>query len=410
MNMNRFLFPVLLSCLTACQSTFAEPARINSHTWVNIDRIVAIGDIHGDYENYIKTLQLAGLVNSRGSWTGGNAHMVQVGDIPDRGPSTRKIMDHIDKLAGQAQKKGGYVHRLLGNHEGMNVYGDLRYVTDEEYAEFERMRSKRIRQRYFENKMRNMEFDEPEKFAALPENYQEVWEAEHPLGWIEHQQAWNPSWKGTGEYADRAQELLAAVRLNGIVFVHGGISDGYADVELDHLTKNAHAELADFSYEEDSILVDVCGPFWYRGLSGQAPEATPEMVNSILQRLSAEAIVVGHTPTPAVVWPRYDRRVIQIDTGISKAYGGYPAYLEITPEGMSAGYPGGKIALPRDDAGRQAYLDELLALDENNIGVKSFRHRFMAPPEPAVADDEAESEETDTADNAPEEAETVPAC
>lgn len=364
---------------------------VDSHTWESVERIVAVGDLHGDYDNYIETLKLAGLVNKRGKWIGGTTHFVQTGDIADRGPDTREIMQHIDKLATQAEKAGGHVHRLIGNHESMNAYGDLRYVTEAEFEDFTDRNSEKYRDRYFDLVMQDLKASDPEAFAELPENYREEWDASHPPGFVEHQQAWNAAWNPEGEYAVRTRELKAAVKINGVVFVHGGISDAYADRSLSELTAQAHEALADFSYEPPGILTDICGPFWYRGLTGSAMEADPGLVTTILDKLDAKRMVIGHTPTPAVIWPRFDGRVVQIDTGISKTYGGYPAYLEITPHGAYAGYPGGKVALPEHDNDRLAYLEEVLALDPDNPAVIRFRNKFMAPP--AAADGAVETNE-----------------
>ena len=67
-------------------------------------------------------------------WSGGATHLVQLGDVPDRAPDTRKILDLLMRLEPQARRAGGYVHALIGNHEAMNVYGDLRYVSEGEIA------------------------------------------------------------------------------------------------------------------------------------------------------------------------------------------------------------------------------------------------------------------------------------
>ena len=105
--------------------------------WQGVARIVAIGDIHGDYDNYMAVLKNAGVVNRRGRWAAGKTHVVQVGDIPDRGPDTLKIIEHLQKLEKQAKKAGGRLHLLIGNHEHMNIMGDLRYVHPGEYEAFE---------------------------------------------------------------------------------------------------------------------------------------------------------------------------------------------------------------------------------------------------------------------------------
>ncbi len=370
--MKRLLLPILLLCLPACQAIQAQPRQIDEYSWEGVTRIVAIGDIHGDYDHYMETLRLAGLVNRRGRWTGGDTHLVQTGDIPDRGPEPRKIMAHLDKLAQQAEKAGGRVHRLMGNHEAMNLYGDLRYVTIEEFEAFAGRNSGAIQDRYYELVLQDMQQNDPEAFASLPEDHREQWEVDHPPGFVEHRQAWDPAWNPEGEYALRTLGLKIAVRINGNLFVHGGISDLYADRSLQSLTSQARDELANFNYENPGMVEDECGPLWYRGLAGRAPQASPELVDSILERISAQRIVVGHTSTPGVIWPNFDARVVQIDTGMAKHYGGNPAYLEINGNDLFAGYPGGKLALPLRDDQRQAYLEQVIALDPDNAGLKRF--------------------------------------
>ena len=105
--------------------------------WTNVERIVAIGDIHGDYDQLAAVLKSAGLIDDQGSWTGGKTHLVQVGDVLDRGPDSRKAMDLLMRIEKEAPEAGGYVHALIGNHEAMNVYGDLRYTSMGEYAAFQ---------------------------------------------------------------------------------------------------------------------------------------------------------------------------------------------------------------------------------------------------------------------------------
>ncbi len=389
--MPRLVSLLALVCL-AC-SAHAGSQQVDDYTWEGVERVVAIGDLHGDYDHYIDTLQAAGLVNKRGKWTGGETHLVQTGDIPDRGPETRKIMEHIDKLARQAEKAGGRVHLLIGNHEAMNSYGDLRYVTAEEFAEFEGRNSEAMVDRYYQLSMEDMKLNDPEAYAALPEDHRAQWDKTHPPGFVEHRQAWDPGWNPEGEYALRTLALKAAVKINGIVFVHGGISDQYADLSLAELSRQARAGLANFDYENPGLIADECGPFWFRGLSGGEPEVSPELLDSILERLSAQRIVVGHTPTPAVIWPRYDARVIQIDTGIAAHYGGHPAYLEISADGLVAGYPTGKVPLPASDAERGDYLSRVIALQPENSALKRFRERYQSPPEQAGGESAESSEE-----------------
>src|SRR4029453_15688696 len=99
-------------------------------------RIVAIGDLHGDFEAWRAIAAAPRLMDSKGRWTGGNATLVQMGDIVDRGPDSLKIIHDLMKLQRDAPKHGGHVVVLLGNHEAMMMTGDMRYVHPGEYAAF----------------------------------------------------------------------------------------------------------------------------------------------------------------------------------------------------------------------------------------------------------------------------------
>lgn len=144
---------LLLGLLVCAPILWAAPRQLDAYRWQGVDRIVAIGDLHGDYGHYLAVLQAAGVVDRRGRWIAGDTHLVQTGDIPDRGPDTRRIIAHMAALARQARKRGGRVHNLLGNHEAMNVYGDLRYVDPGEYRAFADQRSAALRDRYYEASM-----------------------------------------------------------------------------------------------------------------------------------------------------------------------------------------------------------------------------------------------------------------
>ncbi len=61
--------------------------------WTGVDRIVAVGDVHGDYEQFVKTLRAAEVIDEQNKWIGGKTHLVQTGDVLDRGPDSRQAMD-----------------------------------------------------------------------------------------------------------------------------------------------------------------------------------------------------------------------------------------------------------------------------------------------------------------------------
>ncbi|MEZ5463492.1 metallophosphoesterase [Dokdonella sp.] len=366
----RVLLATLVMLLPAGPAAFAAARQVDAYHWTGVERIVAIGDLHGDYQSYLLTLRTAGLIDERDQWSGGKTHLVQLGDIPDRGADTLQIIAHMKKLAAQAKRKGGHVHNLMGNHEAMNTYGDLRYVSAGEFAAFAGRDSAQLRDRYYENVLADIKARDPAAFANLPENHREEWNRSHPLGWVEHQQAWNPKWNPKGEYFEWVMDTEVAIQINDLVFLHGGLSSGYCRNSLSSLTDKARAALRESDPATPDILTDELGPLWYRGLSGVEPVASDETVEAILAQHGARHIVVGHTPTEGAIWPRYSARVIQVDTGLSEYYGGHVGYLEVSGDTLYAGYPNGRVALPGSDAERPDYLRKVMSLQPGNTGLQ----------------------------------------
>lgn len=98
-------------------------------------RIVAVGDLHGDYNQTLAVLRLTGLVDEHNNWNGGDAFLVQTGDILDVGPDDLRIVRFLMKLGAQAREVGGDVHQLLGNHEMRNFRGDFSKVDPDRLRE-----------------------------------------------------------------------------------------------------------------------------------------------------------------------------------------------------------------------------------------------------------------------------------
>ena len=190
---------LLVTLLLALALALPGLAATIQDDWQGVERIVAIGDIHGDYDNYMAVLKNAGVVNRRGRWAAGKTHVVQVGDIPDRGPDTLKIIEHLQKLEKQAEKAGGRLHLLIGNHEHMNITGDLRYVHPGEYEAFETRNSKQLRNNYYAYVVNTLEQQrealsasggDPSNLPVADDDFKRDWYAEHPLGFVEHRLAW----------------------------------------------------------------------------------------------------------------------------------------------------------------------------------------------------------------------------
>eukprot|EP00291_Cryptomonas_curvata_P015475 CAMPEP_0172151582 /NCGR_PEP_ID=MMETSP1050-20130122/312_1 /TAXON_ID=233186 /ORGANISM="Cryptomonas curvata, Strain CCAP979/52" /LENGTH=120 /DNA_ID=CAMNT_0012819709 /DNA_START=330 /DNA_END=690 /DNA_ORIENTATION=+ len=106
---------------------------INRGYYPPVDRIIAIGDVHGDVDALRTCLIIAGLLGNNNTWTGGKTNLVQVGDILDRGEEERECFTP-PHTAVQASAAGGAVHILLGNHEIMNADLDFGYVADSRSA------------------------------------------------------------------------------------------------------------------------------------------------------------------------------------------------------------------------------------------------------------------------------------
>ena len=75
----------------------------------------------------MEVFRLANLIDSSENWTGGSTTVVQVGDVLDRGGDEIKILYFLERQR-QADKTGGKVITVNGNHEIMNVESDFRYV------------------------------------------------------------------------------------------------------------------------------------------------------------------------------------------------------------------------------------------------------------------------------------------
>ncbi len=245
-----------LAAVTFCLVAAGGTAR-SEDVWSGVERIVAVGDVHGDYEALAEVMRSAGLIDSKDNWAGGKAHLVQLGDVPDRGPDSRKAMDLLMKLEKQALRAGGRVHVLIGNHEAMNVYGDLRYVSDSEYAAFARDESAEAR-----------------RLSA---------KAGRRPGYVEHRRQYSE----TGKYGRWIRGRNTIVKINDTVFVHGGISEKYAGMSIRAMNERVREELNDLSKLPGGIVTDSEGPLWYRGLArGEEAELRP-VVDRVLKSFSA---------------------------------------------------------------------------------------------------------------------------
>lgn len=291
--------------------------------------IVAVGDLHGDYDAYTSILSEAGLIDAKGKWTGGDTILVQLGDVPDRGPDTRKIIEHLMKLEKQARRKGGRVAALVGNHEAMNVTGDLRYVTPEEYAAFATPASKRVRDAYFKKNIAAVTEFYRSKYPAITDAaVKAAFEAETPLGYIEHRVAWAPA----GKFGAWVLSHDAMLKIGDTLFVHGGIGAAYAARPIATVNEDVRAAMKNGG---GPAIEDEAGPLWHRAFARETPTGEADL-NAALAAYGVTRIVIGHTPQIEGVRALYGGRVIAADTGASKYYGGTRSFVRIDAGGVVA--------------------------------------------------------------------------
>lgn len=253
---------------------------------------------------------------------------------------------------------GGQVHALLGNHEAMNLAGDLRYVTAEDYVAYRQPNSEQTRAKQMQSSLENLK-----RTGASPPD-QAAWEkqyiSEHPLGWVERALAFSP----TGKYGKWLIRQNAVIRINETLFLHGGISSKYAKRSLKSMNEDVRAELSKANRAQGGIAQDEAGPLWYRGLmlDDESNETATRLVGRLLEEFDVRHIVLGHTANPAIM-PRFGGRVLGIDVGLARAMGGPSAYLLIDNGMYFAVHQGRQLPLPVNGGNVLEYLRSAAALD-----------------------------------------------
>ena len=318
---------VLAACLLAACLSYAPVttrAVAAPCEFDNVERIVAVGDVHGAYDQLLKILEIAGVVDAQGRWAGGRTHFVQTGDVFDRGPDSLKATEFLRKLTREAERAGGRVHALLGNHETMRLLGIYRDAVPAEFEAFRTAGSADLRERLAS------QVDPATRAKIMAE----------PLGTIEMVEAFRPQ----GSLGSYLRTLNTTVRINGIVFVHGGLTPDLAKMTCAQINDAVRREMGrDFEKTqralEKSLSAGEFGPLWYRGLALE-PEAFQPQVDAILAAQNARAIVVGHSIVPGKITSRFGGKVYTIDTGMQPAYvrDGAASALEIKGPTITAIY------------------------------------------------------------------------
>jgi hypothetical protein len=307
-----------------------------------LHRIVAVGDLHGDFSAWRDIVRAAGLVDHDGHWSGGETTLIQAGDAVDRGPNSLEIIEDLMRLQKEAARAHGRLIAMVGNHEAMNLTDDLRYVSAADFAAYTDSRSALRRESVFNSNKTALELAYRHKDPQMSaEAIRKAWFEAYPLGRIEHQIAWSDH----GRIGQWVVKNPVVVLLDGTLFVHGGISPAYAGLTVAQLNARAAAALTARTADPTALINDEQGPLWYRGLAqplaasnGETrAAATPAQIqpageaelDALLSAYGARRIVVAHTPILSGIAFFDDAKLICIDTGISAVYGGTVSYLDI---------------------------------------------------------------------------------
>jgi len=261
-------------------------------------RLVAIGDVHGDLAATREALRIAGAIDASDRWIGGDLVVVQTGDQLDRGDDERAILDLLDRLRGEAAAAGGALHVLNGNHELMNVAGDLRYVTAAGFLDFQ---------------------DVPglDLAGAQAQNV--------PAQARARFMAFAPG----GPYARRLADRNVVQIVGDTVFVHGGVLPEHVRYGLDRMNREVQAWLRGEAEVPTQVALDDQSPVWTRTYSDAPSEAACRTLGEALDAIPARRMVVGHTVHKEGITSACDGKVWMVDVGMAAYYGGRPEVLEI---------------------------------------------------------------------------------
>lgn len=344
------------------------------HQIPHTSRTIAIGDIHGDLNVAIKMLEIAKcikkvknnkkhdaitLINKLGKeeyyiWIGNDTIVVQVGDQVDRcrpvgdnvcifpqstfddEASDIKILKFYTDMNELAIKDGGHLISLLGNHELMNVMGNMKYVSYKGLEEFvsDKVDLADINQGMDNRKIAFSSEKTVEEKKKLLKNVHSAFINNYPLN-----------------------EYLACTRLSGIIvgnilFVHGGMVKKLAEsYKLDDLNKivrkwllgkltdeieakellttiNEHNHdkipVFDIKTRIKQLLTSDQSVFWNRVLAYIPDDATIETcdkyLNGVFDVYDVKGIIIGHTPHMKGISSSCNNRIWKVDIGASNAF------------------------------------------------------------------------------------------
>lgn len=254
------------------ENSFSFPLKKEHHIPEAIHtlptKLFVTSDIEGQFAAYKRMLIDAKVMNENFEWIYGDGYVVLSGDMVDRGDYVTEVLWLTYKLEQEAEKVGGKVQFVLGNHEVMVINNDVRYVHD----------------KYIDN------------IAHLKINYSDLFSNESELGrWL------------------RKKNIIEKV--GEYTFVHGGVSPEVANLGLSYVEMNdfGRKRLNQESCRGDCRTVtggSKIGIYWYRGIGQQL--ISQEEVNDIITKIKSDKLIIGHTKHSEIT-PLYQNKVIAVD-------------------------------------------------------------------------------------------------
>jgi hypothetical protein len=265
-------------------------------------RVVALGDIHGDFQALRSAFQAAGATDARGNWIGGGLTVVQLGDLIGRADDEREVLDFIFEVQRKAAERGGAVHALIGNHEVMGGRVDNQAVGPNPFPAWETVSGLRR--------------DDPRLRHLLP-----------------GERARGAALMAGGPYARRIAAFPTVLKIRDTVFAHGGVPPRWAAYGTDRINREVRDWLMGLTPEPQSSLGVDDGDrvMWTRQFSQAVDAADCLDLTESLRILDARRMIVAHTVHEQIT-SRCGGQLWNIDVGMSRAYGGRVQVLEIVDD------------------------------------------------------------------------------
>ena len=259
-----------------------DSIKLENETYNLPDKIIVISDIEGNFDAFSSFLLNNKVIDNNYNWIFGNGHLLLNGDFVDRGKNVTQVLWLIYKLENQADKQGGKVHYILGNHEIMNFQGN---------ANYNKKKYKRVAQLISKN-------------DSITVATKFMYSDKTELGkWL------------------RSKNVIE--KIGNYLFVHAGISPEILkySVSISDINRIARDNWDKNLYDEEennkveNFITGKKGIYWYRGLAQDYKyyEKIKETeLNKVLKYYQADKIIFGHTVVEDIT-KEFKGKTINID-------------------------------------------------------------------------------------------------